>query len=394
MPSAWRRFFIPGFLALVEIGCGAGGGPARYQSYAFAVMSQSNPNDYSRQWFLSSLKIDETTGALTLAGTWPLASSGVVRSLAADPGGRFLCVARSGDPGDISAFAIDGASGELTEVAGSPFVAGESPQSIGFDAAGQFVYVLDNATIVALSLDPQTGSLEEIPGSPFAVGYSTAMAIKPAGGHIYVAGNVPDGERLRPCISAFTINPVTGALAEMTGSPFAVRIAPSSFGRGELTCLAADPAGRFLLGLAYATWNMSSFFIGPQTGALTEAALSPFNLRTYPKEIAVGPFGKWVFVVTDSEVCVFDIDAATGTLREAAGSPYRGGSPGPIAVDPSGKFVYVGRWELAEGSSRNTIVPFSCNAVTGALTELADLSLVTDHEVAALTIIRIAQDRR
>ncbi len=396
-----RWFFAFWLTVAFATACSAGGDntPQTYNHFAFALGYQHSAGSY--QWRVSAFQIDPLTGALTEAGTWPLSTTGYGydRTLAVDPSRRHLYVAARGSPGDISAFAIDASSGALTQIPGSPFAAGESPHSIGFDQSGKFAYVLgsfseltDRPGISVFSVNSSTGMLDAIPGSTVAVASLTSMAVDPSGRFIYAPGSSWDGTSVRHGISAFHIDTVTGALMEAAGSPFSVRTAPSSFGYGELTEIAVDPAGRFVVALAYITWNLKSFMIDAQTGALTEAELSPFNLPTYPRKVAVDPSGKFVFVVTDTDILAFKMDTATGALSEIAGwgSPSDLTSPKSIAFDPSGKFAYVSCVE-GVGDYRYYIRPFLIDADTGWLTELSDSKLAVDLSIGEMTVIRIAR---
>ncbi len=74
--------------------------------------------------------------------------------------------------GNVSAYTIDGTTGALTEVAGSPFPAERIPRSVTVDPTGQFVYVanLESNNVSAYAIDGTTGALTEIDGSPFPAG--------------------------------------------------------------------------------------------------------------------------------------------------------------------------------------------------------------------------------
>ncbi len=78
------------------------------------------------------------------------------------------CVGGSG-PENVSAYTIDGTTGALTPVAGSPFPAGSGPNSVTVDPTGQFAYVANfvSNNVSAYTIDGTTGALREIPGSPF-----------------------------------------------------------------------------------------------------------------------------------------------------------------------------------------------------------------------------------
>jgi DNA-binding beta-propeller fold protein YncE len=96
--------------------------------------------------------------------------------------GGFAYVANCGSscvgvgPGNVSAYSIDGTTGALTPVAGSPFPAGFGSLSVTVDPTGQFAYVAnrgfspDNGTVSAYTIDGTTGALTEIAGSPFPAG--------------------------------------------------------------------------------------------------------------------------------------------------------------------------------------------------------------------------------
>jgi DNA-binding beta-propeller fold protein YncE len=85
-----------------------------------------------------------------------------------DPSGKFVLVADSGN-NNLTPYTIDSA-GSLT--AGTPVFLGESnsqPSAIAVDPAGKFVFVgIFNQRTAGFTLDPNTGSLKSMPGSPFS----------------------------------------------------------------------------------------------------------------------------------------------------------------------------------------------------------------------------------
>ncbi|HET7777316.1 MAG TPA: beta-propeller fold lactonase family protein, partial [Rudaea sp.] len=73
------------------------------------------------------------------------------------------------------------------------------------------------------TIDPATGALAAIPGSPFAAAANPyAVAVDPTGRFAYVTNRGSNN------ISAFIIDPVTGGLAAIPGSPFAAGANPLS----------------------------------------------------------------------------------------------------------------------------------------------------------------------
>src|SRR5262249_3099920 len=75
--------------------------------------------------------------------------------------------------GNVSAYTIDGTTGALTPVAGSPFPAGMGPISVTVDPTGQFAYVANRGSdfelsdVSAYTIDGTTGALTPVVGSPF-----------------------------------------------------------------------------------------------------------------------------------------------------------------------------------------------------------------------------------
>ena len=97
----------------------------------------------------------------------------------------------------------------------------------------QFVYVTNNssANISAYTLNPKTGVLTALPGSPFATGTTpTALALHPNGKFLYVTNFGPN------TVTGYLIDDKTGALTPFPELPFATGAHP--------TGVVVDPLGR------------------------------------------------------------------------------------------------------------------------------------------------------
>src|SRR5262249_20496636 len=89
------------------------------------------------------------------------------------------------------------------------------------------------------------------------------------------------------------------------------------------------------------------YTIDATIGALTLIAASPLDYP-YPGSVALDPRGKFAYVASEGTggphgaLSGYTITPATGALTRIPGSPFDG-EPGPfcVAVDPSGRFVYV-----------------------------------------------------
>lgn len=236
---------------------------------------------------VSAYTINATTGALTPVAGSPFATGGGLNAgpnaLAIDPSGKFAYVANNGGDG-VSAYTINTTSGALTPVAGSPFAGFAGPAGVTVDPSGRFVYVANAANITsgsvsALTIDGSSGALTPVAGSPFATGGggSRGVAVEPAGKFVYVSN-----ER-SSTVSAFTINSTSGALMPVAGSPFASTL-PSPFGADQV---AVDPSGKFAYVTNSSSNNVSAYTINPSTGALTLVPGSPFVAGSFPFGVAV-----------------------------------------------------------------------------------------------------------
>jgi 6-phosphogluconolactonase len=174
---------------------------------------------------IAAFSVSATDGSLTLVSGSPFSTGFFPRTIAIDPASKFLYATISssfmGTSTSVYAYAIDAASGALTAVPGSPFPAGENPVSAAVDVSGRFLFVANNAntangnSVSAFSIDPNTGVLTPVSGSPFAASpFPLFVAVDPSGQYVYV------GLDSSPGIAAFVINQATGGLTPMAGSPF------------------------------------------------------------------------------------------------------------------------------------------------------------------------------
>src|ERR1700722_16047078 len=143
-------------------------------------------------------------------------------------------------------------------------------------AQNQFVYtdneVAPGNTVTAFQVG-SGGALSEIAGSPFATegqggqGPINAIAVATTRtGYYLYAANDGDGT-----VSAFKIDPTTGSLALVAGSPFLVDgPATSNYS------LASSPDGQFLFVTSDATEMIHGYSI-QSSGGLVEVSGSPFQ---------------------------------------------------------------------------------------------------------------------
>jgi hypothetical protein len=166
-------------------------------------------------------------------------------------------------------------------------------------------------------------------------------------------------------VSAFAINPRSGALTPVQGSPFAAGTNPLG--------VAISPNGKFAYVVNYNSANVSVFAINASTGALKQVKGSPFSVRHFPTAEAIDPTGKFAYVTHedsepyqhDGHIDGYGIDKRGGALRTLKGTRKETGDvPAGVAIDPSGKFVYVVNY------ASQTVSAFAITASTGALSNV------------------------
>jgi 6-phosphogluconolactonase len=253
--------------------------------------------------------------------------------------------------------------------------------AVTFLAAGGYGYATNNQGVMAafndavlqFSVDPTTGAPSVVPGGfvTTACQFPGAVSIDPSGQFAYVTAiSGSEGEG----IYAYQIDATTGALTPVPGSPFSAPGAPGDSAFGPP--LTIDPTGRFL----YTTAGVSEIFafnIDPATGALTPIAGSPFVTAsaTAAYAMTIAPGGQFAYVTQGTDnvytINIYAINATTGALTATGASPVPAVNVGaPVQIDPSGQFAYilgpVGPTD--EDSSQTGIYAYSINADTGALT--------------------------
>ena len=323
--------------------------------------------------------IDPPTGALTQVAGSPFAADVNPQSITVDPKGKFVYVANTG-PGTVSAFAINATSGVLTPVPGSPFATGLSPVSISINPTSTFAYVADATTspfpIFAYAIDPTTGALTPLAGSPFSTGnlLPASVTVDPSGAFLYQA--TASGS-----IQGFTIAPGAGTLTSL-GSTFA-----RNFGRNDVQLVISGGtapvtfAPQFVLVANSGSNNVSAYTINPTSGALAAVSGSPFAAGTSPMSVSTDLAGRFAYVANNgsNNVSAFGVNQTTGVLSPVTASPFTAGTgPQSVAVDGSSEFVYAGN------SGSQNISEFTLNPATGALSAIAGSPVGTSFNVTSV----------
>ncbi len=298
---------------------------------AFGPTSQGSVSVYS---------VDQTTGVFTLISGSPFISDAGSVVVTYSPNGNFVAVtAIFSNPPVVDIFQVDQITGALTPAPGSPFSAGTStngPIGAAYSPNGNFLAVTNQADNIVLiySVDQTTGALTQITGSPYATGdFPDGVTYSPDGNFLAVSNGNANGAN---AISIYSVDTITGALMPIVDSPFS--------GGNEPFSSSYSPNGNFLAVVNFAGNNVTIYSVNQATGAITEIAGSPFAAGNIPVDVAYSPNGELLAVANadDNTISLYAVNQGTGALSPVGGSPFATGS-GPNGVDfsPTNNFIAI-----------------------------------------------------
>jgi 6-phosphogluconolactonase (cycloisomerase 2 family) len=322
-----------------------------------------------------------SNGALAPTGQAPVNANQFPVSAAADKGGYRLYV---GDyiSGDIFAYFIDSRNGYLIPVPGSPYPVKRSVTAVAVHPSGQFVFAArseyaagDGVAVFQVQSD---GTLKEAPGSPYSTQTGPqALVVDPGGNYLYVA----DGSGF---IDIFQIDRVSGALAPMSGSPWAMN---------DDTCGGAYPvdlldlSGTHLYAADGVTSVLDGYSVEPNTGNLVQISGSPWQdtggcqgiggidnpAAAYaPKALAVDGTGKFLYALNEvpfDNIAIYAI-GANGALTYLTSTATYTACWGSVRTDPGGNYLYTGSCNLGQPPNFGALEGYAINHATGGLTRL------------------------
>lgn len=367
------EFSLMPVLVLGLVGCGAGqtNGTGGGTGPAGGGGGNGGPNgptagEYLWEFSLTDQglyisTITEGTGQLgmpTASGGMACNSSGTIPSIAVAPSNRFAFVIDKCFT-SIHVYSIHGPGVVLGEIPESPYFVSNVLNSIALDPSGKFLYAVGNdpGTLFQFAVDGSTGELT-INSTTTGIGDVRQVAPAPQGKYILV-NNLTSGE-----IFSYSVGG-NGTLSPVVNSPFTV---PSGGLPVNLT-LTSD--GKFLYAPLIPS-GIAAFAVDPSTGALVDIAGSPFSTTNQPFSLAIGAGGKYIYSIggsSNNTIEGFNIDAGTGALTPLPQSPFAmPTSLSSLAVDPSGNFLYA--TVNADMLAKSAIFGFAIDFSTGGLTAL------------------------
>jgi 6-phosphogluconolactonase (cycloisomerase 2 family) len=298
-----------------------------------------------------------TAGVLTaLNSASPTPVGSAPNAIAVNPAGTFL-YASDGGTASVDVFSVT--AGVVAYVTATPTgVTGSAPTNVAVDPTGKYLLVTDNNTagnglIEVFAIDPSLGTLMQIADSPFdtAGGVPGAAATSVAVDPLYPTAPYAYGTNQFSATGLVGFSIDTGATAT-AGDLTAL----TNSGAGQTTDSAVsvtiDPHGRFVYLANNIDGMVSGWTIGAG-GSLTALTGNPYALGTgagaTTAAAVIDPTGEFLYA-TDSahdKVAGFSLNQTAGPnlgvpTALTGGAVTAGTVPGPIVVDASGRFVYVG----------------------------------------------------
>ncbi|WP_158789632.1 beta-propeller fold lactonase family protein [Granulicella sp. L46] len=326
----------------------------------------------------------------------------------------------SNSNGQISAYAVDFQSGVLTQISGSPFSTNlTNPSTVIAAPNGKTIYVIGGSQQAQVQAMPvgSDGKLYGGTGANMPSGgtYPTAAAIDSTGTYLYVTYTYQNGFGPNaPGPGGVAIFPINSDGSLGTPSNVNVGNDPVAIAASAPTCTATPALGGggtpncVILGSGSSTDNginqsfvyvadaevasaqatILGFVENPGTGALTPiTGTNPkngFGAGVSPSAIAIDPTGKYVYVTDKAQNQVYGYgisNTTSGALTGLVTSPFATGQfPVAITIEPRGKYVYVANY------NSQTVSSYSLNLSNGALGASAGSNFTTATGPTCVTV--------
>jgi 6-phosphogluconolactonase (cycloisomerase 2 family) len=304
------------------------------------------------------------------------------------------------NPAGVSAFKIDGTTGNLTFVSTLPAPAGFFNGLVAVHPSGKFAYVFHATN------GPHTGSPGESdvteyrinPDGTFtpvdtvvALVDTFCMTVHPSGQFLYVVRPIfndgPPTDFIDWVVVTYAINPNTGALSAV-GESIPITLPLTASAGREPRAIFIDPSGRFayltIWGNKPGTDEIQSYTINQPNGILTPVAAPYSWVDRGIDAMTLHPSGKFAYVAFiyskyDNDGMRIDthgIQAYTiednGALTEVGSAAPAGVSPAALLFAPGGRFLYS-----ANGGYSGTTADvwgYETDPATGLLTSLGSVA--------------------
>jgi 6-phosphogluconolactonase len=235
----------------------------------------------------------------------------------------------------LSGYSVNTSTGALTALNGFPLTLGLNPTALTHDPQNRFLIVSDIAAYLlhVFTINSTTGALVEVSPSPYAtIGEPVSAVVTPDGTRLYVVGLYGNQ------IGAYNLS-ATGVLTPIPGEPFSTNATGNNAhttGLGILT----DAAGRFLY--VQDEGSLYTFSIDSNSGALT--LLQTIAGPDFGFGLAIDPSGSYIYAVGSgtNSILAYSINATTHLLAQPKSSPMaQQNGAYTISISPTGQFAYT-----------------------------------------------------
>ncbi len=325
---------------------------------------------------VSQYKI-ESNGTLTALATGTVATDNQPYSISVEPTGEYVYVS-NWNSSSVSQFRI-GADGTLTKIGTGSVATGAFPNAVIIGPTDQYAYVAnlgDNSiSQYKIGID---GQLTPMDTPKVAAGANPAIVVVDPKNKFAYAGNFGANAQTPPLgpstISLYTVSQTDGSLTAMPG---AAATAPTGSGPSSIVI---DPSAKYLYAANLGDNTINQYTINPDgtLSSITNVGAPAGTVSTgqRPAGMAIDPTGKYVYVAnqTDGTISQYTVGIDGGLTAMTTAAVTAGGagaSTSSVTVDPTGKYVY------ATNRGDTTIAEFSIDSVTGALTPLTTVQAGT-----------------
>lgn len=309
------------------------------------------------------------TSSLSAVSNSPYALGVTPSALAATPSGSYLYAASLG--GAIYGYSIAG-NGALSLINnGSAVVSQISPVAIKVDPSGNWLIAVDlTPAAYVFSIDSSTGLLTSQGSVPLDTGTPNRIVFTPNNSLVYISLGTGGVD-----ILTFASN--TGVLTKTNQILKPKQTLNADQG------LAADPGSKYLF-VAETGLNGLRVLSIATTGALAELSGSPYTTGLGPSGVVVDSTGSYVYVAnrTANNVSAFLL-STTGALTQISGSPFATGTnPVDLTEDITNAYIAV----ACSGGTPDLQVFEISTTTAGALTSFTTSATGTDPTGASAIV--------
>jgi 6-phosphogluconolactonase (cycloisomerase 2 family) len=299
---------------------------------------------------------DPHSGVLTQLADSPYGAGNAAESVVVHPSNKFMFVSNAAD-NTVASYSL-ASNGEITP--GAITTAGSTPAILAMDSAGAFLYEGDwgSNSITVYSVG-SSGQLAQTATFPIGV-RPLNLKLNSSGNVLYVTGaSQPTGYILAFAVSGGKLQSVVGTFSSGGASPYGLTI---------------DPSGKHLYVTNGAPDNSIGEFNIGTNGVLSPIAGSPLGQTNgiNPLSVIIEPSGTYMYVADEgsNNISAYTI-ASDGSVSPLATPNFTTGTqPSFLAMDPNGKYLLVatqsGGIEVFSLSSGNLDVVMTFNTGSNA----------------------------